>query len=326
MSMDIRETIQKPIKSEFAAFKEFYAMQFKSDVPLLNSALEHVAGTMGKMMRPMLLLLSAKCCGKINESTNYAAASLELLHTASLLHDDVVDESNMRRGLPSLNAVYSNRIAILTGDFLFSSSLHNVSLTRNIDIINTLSQLGETLSSGEMLQLDLQKNGGFSEEKYMEVISRKTASLFACCARFGALSVGADELLAQRFERFGALLGLCFQIKDDIFDYSDNNIGKPTGSDIREGKITLPALYVLDNCNDDIIVSIKEKLNKGISLEEDEIAALIKYANNRGGIEYAVSKLETLYKEALQVLPSDIDKDCKDALKAYLDYVISRNK
>ena len=324
--MDIRETIQKPIKSELDAFKQFYSQQFISEVSLLNSALAHVAGTTGKMMRPMLLMLAAKSCGKINETTNYAAASLELLHTASLLHDDVVDESDMRRGLPSLNALYSNRIAILTGDYLFSSALFNASNTNNLQIIDGLSQLGRILSSGEMVQLQLQKNGGYSEEIYMDVIRSKTASLFACCARFGALSVGADEATVERFEKFGSLLGICFQIVDDIFDYSDNNIGKPTGSDMREGKITLPALYILANCKDEKILEIRNKLDSSMSLDDDEIALLIDYSNRYGGIEYAQSKIEELKAQALDILPSDMSDECREALEAYLEYVVSRKK
>ncbi len=324
--MDIRETIQKPIKSELDAFKQFYSQQFISEVSLLNSALAHVVGTTGKMMRPMLLMLAAKSCGKINETTNYAAASLELLHTASLLHDDVVDESDMRRGLPSLNALYSNRIAILTGDYLFSSALFNASNTNNLQIIDGLSQLGRILSSGEMLQLQLQKNGGYSEEIYMDVIRSKTASLFACCARFGALSVGADEATVERFEKFGSLLGICFQIVDDIFDYSDNNIGKPTGSDMREGKITLPALYILANCKDEKILEIRNKLDSSMSLDDDEIALLIDYSNRYGGIEYAQSKIEELKAQALDILPSDMSDECREALEAYLEYVVSRKK
>lgn len=324
--MDIRETIKLPIKHEFEAFRQYYSEQFKSSVPLLGSALAYVSDSVGKMMRPMLTLLAAKSVGEINNRTFYAAASLELLHTASLLHDDVVDESNMRRGALSLNAVYSNRIAILAGDYLFSSSLYNSALTQNAEIIEALSQLGRTLSSGEMLQLQLQQKGGFCEEKYFEVIKCKTASLFACCARFGALSAGASQEVASRFERFGELLGICFQIKDDIFDYSNADIGKPTGSDMREGKITLPALYVLANSSDEIIPVISEKLEKGISLSESEIEKLINLSNSCGGIEYAVSRLEEYKSEALFLLDESIPCDCRSAMSAYLEYVVTREK
>lgn len=325
--MDIREIIKLPIKTEFDAFGKYYAEQFKNGIPLLGSALEHVNNSVGKMMRPMLVLLAAKSVGTINRSTFYAATSLELLHTASLLHDDVVDESNMRRGVPSLNAVYSNRIAILTGDYLFSSSLYNASLTRNHEITEGLSQLGRTLASGEMMQLQLQSSGGFCEDYYYEVIRCKTASLFACCARFGALSVGADEATVAKLGRFGELLGICFQIKDDIFDYFNSDIGKPTGSDMREGKITLPALYVLSNSNDSTLLAINEKLQKGGSdLDETEISILIEAAKTGGGVEYAMSRIQQYKTEALSLLDDAIPADCREALSAYLEYVISRDK
>ncbi|MBQ6694739.1 MAG: polyprenyl synthetase family protein [Bacteroidaceae bacterium] len=324
--MDIKETIILPIRQEFNAFKRYYSEQFSSEIPLLDSALTYVEGSVGKMMRPMLVLLAAKSVGEINNTSFYAAASLELLHTASLLHDDVVDESNMRRGVPSLNALYSNRIAILTGDYLFSSSLYNSALTKNNEIIEGLSQLGRTLSSGEMLQLELQKNGGFSEEMYLEVIRRKTASLFACCARFGALSVGAASDAAARFEQFGELLGICFQIKDDIFDYSNNDVGKPTGSDMREGKITLPALYVLAHSSDASVQALAAKIKVGGELSEDEISLLIESAKNEGGIEYALKTLYKYKEEACALLTDDIPVDCRNALLAYLDYVILREK
>lgn len=324
--MDIRETIQKPIKAEFSEFKSFYSQQFKSDVPLLADTLAHVASASGKMMRPMLLLLVAKSCGGITPSTYAAASALELLHTASLLHDDVVDESNMRRGVPSLNALYSNRIAILTGDYLFSSSLYNASLTNNNAIIEGLSQLGRILSRGEMLQLQLQRQGGFNEENYFEVIRCKTASLFSCCGRFGALSAGADATCVDLFARFGEILGICFQIKDDIFDYFNSNIGKPTGSDFREGKITLPALYVLNKSSDEKVRIIKEQINAGKPLAEEQITLLLERSKSEGGVDYALAKIEEFRAEALRILSSDIPDDCRNALTAYLDYVISREK
>ncbi len=324
--MDIKDIIQAPIKEEFAAFRKYYSQILSSDIPLLNEALAYVSDTVGKMMRPILVLLAAKSCGNVGNVAFSAAAALELLHTASLLHDDVIDESDMRRGLPSLNAVYSNRVAILTGDYLFSSSLYNVAKTENMDIVKALSNVGRALSSGEMLQLQFQKKGGFSEENYIEMIRRKTASLFACCGRLGALSSGAAKGVADSFERFGELLGICFQIKDDIFDYYDSNVGKPTGSDMREGKITLPALYALRTSNDSVVARLNDKLQRGILLDDDEIAGLIDISKNAGGIEYALECIDRYRSEALSVLPSDIPADCRMALEGYLEYVISREK
>ena len=321
-------TIQQPIEVEFSTFKEYYATLFRSNVPLLDRALSHVSSSSGKMMRPMLVLLTAKSiAGSVCECTNYAAAALELLHTASLLHDDVVDESPMRRGLPSLHTLFSNRIAILAGDYVFSSSLQNAALTKNIEIIESLSQLGQSLSKGELLQLQLQQSGGFSEENYINVIRNKTASLFATCCRFGALSVGADATTIEAFTRFGELLGICFQIKDDIFDYYDSvEVGKPTGSDMREGKITLPALYVLNNSDDPLVRGLLAKLNDGYTMGDDEITALIKASKELGGIDYALKRIEDFRSEALNVIPAFVSAELREALTLYLDFAISRNK
>ena len=320
--------IQKPIEAEFSAFKEYYATLFRSNIPLLNRALSHVSRSNGKMMRPMLVLLVAKSiAGRVGECSNFAAASLELLHTASLLHDDVVDESPMRRGIPSLHTLFSNRIAILAGDYIFSSALQNAAMTKNVAIMEALSLLGQQLSQGELLQLQLQQSGGFSEENYIEVIRNKTASLFATCCRAGALSVGADSDTVDAFARFGELLGICFQIKDDIFDYYDSaEIGKPTGSDMREGKITLPALYVLNNSDSDFTRELLEKLSGGYTMSDAEIETLIALAKDGGGIEYAQRRIEYFRSEAIGIIPSTVDDELREALTLYLDFAISRNK
>ena len=321
-------TIQQPIEAEFNIFKEYYATLFRSNVPLLDRALAHVSRSSGKMMRPMLVLLTAKSiAGRVGECTNYAAASLELLHTASLLHDDVVDESPMRRGMPSLHTLFSNRIAILSGDYIFSSSLQTAALTKNVDIIGSLAQLGQQLSKGELLQMQLQQSGGFSEENYIEVIRNKTASLFATCCRFGALSVGADAATVDAFSRFGELLGICFQIKDDIFDYfSSDELGKPTGSDMREGKITLPALYVLKNSDTPFATELLAKLSEGYTMGDDEVKTLLQMSRELGGIDYANRRIEEFRAEALAEIPAQVPAELREALTQYLDYAISRNK
>lgn len=324
--MDLISIIKKPIVEEFENFNRYYLEQFNSSVSLLKETLDYVAHSTGKQMRPLLLILVAKSLGKMGNETFAAATSLELLHLASLLHDDVIDESDMRRGVKSLNSLYTNRIAILSGDYLFSTSLYNASLTKNVEIIEMLSKMGQTLSAGEIMQLEQQYKLNYSEERYFKVIEAKTASLFKCCASFGALSVGADEKSVEDYGRFGELLGCCFQIVDDIFDYYDNNIGKPTGSDMREGKITLPALYVLNNSTNESIVAIKNKLKAGTYLDEEDINLLIEVAKAEGGIDYSRNKIEELRAEALACLPSGIPQDCREALEAYLEYVISREK
>ena len=320
--MDLISIIKKPIVEEFENFNRYYLEQFNSSVSLLKEALDYVAHSTGKQMRPLLLILVAKSLGKMGNETFAAATSLELLHLASLLHDDVIDESDMRRGVKSLNSLYTNRIAILSGDYLFSTSLYNASLTKNVEIIEMLSKMGQTLSAGEIMQLEQQYKLNYSEERYFKVIEAKTASLFKCCASFGALSVGADEKSVEDYGRFGELLGCCFQIVDDIFDYYDNNIGKPTGSDMREGKITLPALYVLNNSTNEGVVAIKNKLKAGTYLDEEDINLLIEASKAEGGIDYSRSKIEELRAEALACLPSGIPQDCREALEAYLEYVI----
>ena len=324
--MGLLTTIQAPIKHNIELFKEYYNAQLCSDIPLLSSALENVSGSVGKIMRPMLLMLSARACGEISQATYAAATSLELLHTASLLHDDVVDESNVRRGRPSLNALFGNRVAILTGDYLFSLALKSSAETKNIEVIEQLSRLGCALSAGEMLQLQAQKSGAYDEENYFNIIKGKTASLFTSCAYIGALTAGAPAEMVEAMRRFGELVGICFQIKDDIFDYYSSDIGKPTGSDMREGKITLPALYVLRTSNDPLVQVVNEKLAAGKELDEKEIESLIELSKKEGGVEYAISKIQQLRAEALTLLPDSVTADCREALVAYIDYVIDRDK
>ena len=237
-------TITRPIEKEMAMFNSYFESQFKSDLPLLDSALRYVNEGTGKKMRPILLLLVAKYLGNLNIKMLASASAMEMLHTASLLHDDVIDESDKRRGRPSVNVAYNNSIAVLVGDYILSQSLNNAATTRDYRIVEELSILGKALTRGELMQLDLQRNGSYSEENYISVIKYKTASLFVCCCACAVYSADADTEMLERFKKFGENIGICFQIKDDLFDYYSNDVGKPTGSDMREGKITLPALYL----------------------------------------------------------------------------------
>lgn len=324
--MDYLAKIQAPIEHEINDFNNYFKQQFTSNVELLNTALSYVGGSVGKLMRPMLVLLVAKSIGAVGERAFAAASAMELLHSASLLHDDVVDESDKRRGKPSLNAAFNNNIAVLTGDYLFSQALNNAAKTGDIRIIEQLAKLGKELSSGEVMQMELHKDGTYSEENYFKVIYNKTASLFVCSSLCAVYSVGGKDGFVQAFENYGKCVGICFQIKDDIFDYFNNDIGKPTGSDMREGKITLPALYVLNNSNNSALLPIKEKLSSGISLDENEIETLIEIAKNEGGVEYAYSFIEKYRTEAISSLPDEIAPELHDALIAYIDYTISRTK
>lgn len=324
--MDYLATIQQPIMQELEDFGNYFKQQFTSNVELLNRALSYVGESAGKLMRPTLVLLVAKSLGKVDERTFAAATAMELLHSASLLHDDVIDESDKRRGRPSLNSKFNNNIAVLTGDYLFSQALNSTAKTGDIRIIEQLAKLGKELSSGEVLQVELEQEGTYSEDNYFKVIYNKTASLFVCSSLCAVYSVGSKDEYAPAFENFGKCVGICFQIKDDIFDYFNNDIGKPTGSDMREGKITLPALYVLNNSENEALVPIKKKLSGGVNLDEKEIETLIDIAKNEGGVEYANQCIERYRSEAIESLPKDISPELRDALIAYLDYTISRTK
>lgn len=318
--------IKSPIENEMSMFDSYFNSQFRSDVKLLDAALQHVKKGTGKKMRPMLIMLVAKCLGEVGLKTYAAAAAMEMLHTASLLHDDVIDESDKRRGRPSLRAAFNNNIAVLTGDFLFSQALNNAAMTKDYRVVEELSILGKTLSRGEIMQVELQRNGSYSEENYLSVIQGKTASLFVCSVVCAAYTMGADEDFVARFRKFGEYVGICFQIKDDIFDYFSSDIGKPTGSDMREGKITIPAIYVLRESNNPLLQPIREKLSSSVILSEDEISALIEISVEEGGIAYAEQMIERYRQMALDALPTDIQPDIRKALVAYIDYVIERDK
>ena len=324
--MSLLSTIKTPIEQEIADFNGYFKSLLKSDVVLMDNALSFLSESVGKMMRPMLVLLVAKSAGGINNKTFSAAAAVEMLHTASLLHDDVIDESDKRRGRPSLNVRFNNNVAVLAGDYMFSMSLGCAAKTGDTRVVESLSVMGQDLPNGEVLQFEMQQNGSYSEENYLKAIYYKTASLFVCCCACAVYTAGGNDEQVSRFSEFGKYAGLCFQMKDDIFDYYSNDMGKPTGSDMREGKITLPALYVLSNSKNPILEPIREKLANGIFLDENEIETLIGIAKNEGGIDYTNSYIERYRRTAIESLPSDIASDLRDALVAYIDYVINREK
>ncbi|MCD8092946.1 MAG: polyprenyl synthetase family protein [Bacteroides sp.] len=324
--MDSSSLIKSPISKELEDFKNLFESTLSSSNLLLNSVIEHIRQKNGKMMRPMLVLLAAKLYGEVCPATLHAAVALELLHNASLVHDDVVDESTERRGQLSVNAIFNNKVAVLAGDYLLATSLVQVGLTRNHNIIDIVSCLGQDLAEGELLQLSNVSNPHFSEDVYFGVIRKKTAVLFAACTKAGAYSVGADDEKAEFARLFGEYIGLCFQIKDDIFDYFESKeIGKPTGNDMVEGKLTLPVLHALNTTKDKVAGEIAVKVKNG-DATSDEIARLIEFAKQNGGIEYA-SKMMYAYKEkALSLLESVPDTDVKAALAGYLDFVVEREK
>ena len=318
--------IRYPIEQELAEFQQIFDNSLTSSNPLLMRAIRHIRKSNGKMMRPILVLLLAKLFGSIKTNTLYSAVSLELLHTASLVHDDVVDESDERRGQLSVNALFNNKVSVLVGDFLLATSLIQVGLTRDCDIIDVVAHLGQNLADGEILQLSNVSNKEFSEDVYYSVIYKKTAALFAACAKVAALSAGASKESVIEATKFGEYLGICFQIKDDIFDYSDSSsIGKPTGNDMLEGKLTLPALYVLNKTNSEEIKELAFRI-KGGEASLHEIHKFIGYVIDHGGIEYAESVMLSYRDKALEVIAPLPNNEIKDALKCYLDYIVLRKK
>lgn len=324
--MDNSSLIKSPIEAELEDFKKLFESTLSSSNLLLNSVIAHIRQKNGKMMRPILVLLSAKLFGNVCPATLHAAVALELLHNASLVHDDVVDESTERRGQLSVNAIFNNKVAVLAGDYLLATSLVQVGMTRNHDIIDIVSCLGQDLAEGELLQLSNVSNLHFSEEIYFDVIRKKTAVLFAACTKAGALSVGTDDEKAEFARLFGEYIGLCFQIKDDIFDYFESKeIGKPTGNDMLEGKLTLPVLYALNTTKDKQATEIAVKVKSG-EATSDEIAHLIEFAKQNGGIEYAIQTMQAYKEKALSLLAALPDTDVKAALAGYLDYVVERDK
>src|SRR5690554_4671656 len=246
--MDYKDLAVAAISDELRKFDLMYN-SMKSDNPRLQKMIEYMYKADGKKIRPILLLLTAKALGEINEATYHGAVTIELLHTATLIHDDVVDEADMRRGQPSLNSIFDNRKTVLCGDFFLSSALTQSVLTNNLEIVSTIANLGKKLAEGELQQLFIADEIIISEEEYFNVIRQKTASLLSACMKIGALTVNANREMVEKFTKLGELIGMSVQLRDDIFDYFDENIGKPTGTDIREGKITLPLIYAFENSN-----------------------------------------------------------------------------
>ena len=330
--MDYLSTIKQPIEAELTGFIELFNSSLSHEDGMLGSALEHIRKRAGKRMRPMLILLMAKNFGQVTEVTQHAAVGLELLHTASLVHDDVVDESRERRGQASVNATYDNKVAVLVGDYILSTALLHVAHTGSQQIVAYLAELGRTLSNGEILQLTNIGRKDISEDVYYDVIKQKTAALFEACCAMGALSAGASDDDIAKAKKFGQNLGVIFQIRDDIFDYYDSpQIGKPTGNDMAEGKLTLPVIYALNSTRDEAMTALAFKV-KDHAATHDEIARLVAFAKEKGGIDYAERRMEELHAEAVALLDSISNddspekQDVKRALLAYLDFVIKREK
>ena len=326
--MDYLSIIREPITAELSDFIRMFNHSLEHENGLLQQALDHIRQRAGKRMRPILILLMARNYGSVTDVTQHAAVGLELLHTASLVHDDVVDESRERRGQESVNALYDNKVAVLVGDYILSTALLSVSYTHSEKIVRYLAELGRTLSDGEILQLSSIDNGEISEETYYNIIKNKTAALFEACSAIGALSAGASDEDVERAKLFGRQLGIIFQIRDDIFDYYNDGkeIGKPTGNDMTEGKLTLPVIYALRHTGDKAMLELAHKV-KNHTISSDEIKTLVDFTISNGGIEYADKRMWEFHAKAEEFLNNDVsDEAIRKSLHAYLDFVIKRDK
>lgn len=320
------DLIKQPVAKELEEFRGLFEDSLTSTDPLLGEVLSYVKKRSGKMMRPILVMLMAKLFGTLSDSTFHAALSLELLHTASLIHDDVVDESNERRGQSSVNAIYNNKVSVLVGDYMLATSLKHAAHTGKVELVELVACLGQELSEGEILQLGNTGKEDFAEDTYFDIIRKKTAALFKISAQSGAVSVNASPEEAMKAALFGEMIGIAFQIKDDIFDYFENaELGKPTGNDMLEGKLTLPALYVLNKLHDTSLNELALRI-RALNASKKEIAQFVETVKREGGIEYATQKMYEFREKALALLPASTDEAIRNALTAYIDYVIERNK
>ncbi len=324
--MDYLSLIKRPIEQDLNDFIALFNQRLSHEEGLLSQVLSHIRQRGGKRMRPMLILLIAKNYGGVSDITQHAAVGLELLHTASLVHDDVVDESGERRGQASVNATYNNKVAVLVGDYILSTALLSVAKTGNQRIVEYLAELGRILSAGEILQLSNIQNQEFSEDVYYQVIQQKTAALFEACAAIGAISAGASDEEIAKASKFGQTLGIMFQIRDDIFDYYDSKeIGKPTGNDMMEGKLTLPVIYALNTSSYESMHTLARKVKAG-TINQDEIAVLVEFTKQSGGIEYAERKMQEFSQICKQYIFENVkEKAISESLTAYVDYVVQRN-
>ncbi|SEE25664.1 polyprenyl synthetase family protein [Tenacibaculum sp. MAR_2010_89] len=319
------EQIKLPIAKEMELFETKFKDAMLSKVPLLNRITYYIVRRKGKQMRPMFVFLVAKMVsdGGFDERTYRGASVVELIHTATLVHDDVVDDSNRRRGFFSINALWKNKIAVLVGDFLLSKGLLLSIDNEDFDILKLISIAVREMSEGELLQIEKARKLDITEEIYFEIIRQKTATLIAACCGIGAASVGANNETVQQMRKFGEYIGIAFQIKDDLFDYTEDKIGKPTGIDIKEQKMTLPLIYTLNNCSKKekawLINSVK-KHNKN----KKRVKEVITFVKNNGGLEYTTQKMHDYKNKALAILNNYPNSTYKDSLLQMIDYVVER--
>ena len=325
--MKIVEQIKQPIAYEMELFEQKFRLSMSSKVALLNRITHYIVNRKGKQMRPMFVFLVSKMLnnGEVSERTYRGASVIELIHTASLVHDDVVDDSNRRRGFFSINALWKNKIAVLVGDYFLSKGMLVCIDNNDFDLLKIISVAVREIVEGELLQIEKARKLDITETVYYEIIRQKTATLIAACCSLGAASVKPNSEEVALMHKFGELIGLAFQIKDDLFDYGQEKIGKPTGIDIKEQKMTLPLIYVLNNCSkkehDWLINSIKNH-NK----DKKRVKEVIAFVKEKGGLDYAVTKMKAFQREALLLLEKYPDSDYKNSLQLMVNYVIERKK
>ena len=325
--MKIVSQIKQPINEEMELFEKKFFTSMASNVALLNRITYYIVNRKGKQMRPMFVFLIAKMVneGVVEDRTYRGATVIELIHTATLVHDDVVDDSNRRRGFFSINALWKNKIAVLVGDYLLSKGLLLSIDNGDFDLLQIISVAVREMSEGELLQIEKARKLDITEAVYYEIIRQKTATLIAACCAMGARSVNANDEEVEKMRLFGELIGMAFQIKDDLFDYGSEKIGKPTGIDIKEQKMTLPLIYTLNNCSEKeknwLINSVKNH-NKN----SQRVKEVISFVKSSGGLDYAVSKMKSFQQQALEILNSYPDSPYKNSLILMVNYVIDRKK
>ena len=324
--VDLLKEIRKPVEVDLARFNEMFRESLKSDNPLLGMALDHLTRRTGKQMRPILVMLAARGADNsvevVSDQVIHAAIAMELLHTASLVHDDIVDESDRRRGQKSVNSLLDNKAAVLVGDFLLSKAIEHAVACGDSRVVALISNVGIMLSDGELLQLSNVDSKEIGEGVYYEVVRKKTASLFSACAEVGALLATDHPGYIYTMKRFGMLLGICFQLKDDIFDYDDqHDVGKPAGNDMKEGKLTLPVIYVANKNPEAYALALKVRAGEA---SQEEITHLVNLTRQEGGVLYAESAMGDMSGMATGLLDEVGESTIVQALQYYLDYVAKR--
>tara|TARA_B100001146_G_scaffold225125_1_gene246719 strand:- start:767 stop:1744 length:978 start_codon:yes stop_codon:yes gene_type:complete len=325
--MKVVSQIRLPIEAEMERFEKKFSGAMSSNVSLLNKITHYVVNRKGKQMRPMFVFLIAKMTGNgdVLERTYRGASVIELIHTATLVHDDVVDDSNRRRGFFSINALWKNKIAVLVGDYLLSKGLLLSIDNDDFDLLKIISVAVREMSEGELLQIEKARKLDITEDVYFEIIRQKTATLIAACCAMGAQSVDASAEEVEQMRQFGERIGIAFQIKDDLFDYGSEKIGKPTGIDIKEQKMTLPLIYALNNCSEQekrwVINSVKNH-----NTDKTRVKEVIQFVKDKGGLDYAIAKMKAYRDAALSILESYPESPYRESLTLMVNYVIDRNK